>query len=202
MPATRGLTFAFNDEKAAEAAAYLLKLAGGRLPYIVLIKFLYLADRESLLETGFPITGDRMVAMPQGPVLSRVLDHITHGGLRESAWETFVSPPEKWDVTLRREVPAVGELSDFELGVLRSVFERFGHLQKWELVSRMHQLPEFHDPEGSSLPIEVETILRSGRLRDDLTVDESSAWSDEDIGLLAAEALSALEADRVLHFTA
>ena len=39
------------------------------MAYIKLIKLMYLADRRCLIETGFPITGDRMVSMPKGPEL-------------------------------------------------------------------------------------------------------------------------------------
>jgi uncharacterized phage-associated protein len=57
--------FPFDERKAAQAAAYLLKKHDGRLNFMKLIKLLYLADRKSLLENGKPITGDRMLAMPK-----------------------------------------------------------------------------------------------------------------------------------------
>jgi hypothetical protein len=45
----------FNDpEKATEAAAKFLKLRGGRMSYLKLIKLLYLLDREALLRWGRP----------------------------------------------------------------------------------------------------------------------------------------------------
>lgn len=39
------------------------------MSYLRMLKLLYLADRESLKETGHTITGDRVVAMEHGPVL-------------------------------------------------------------------------------------------------------------------------------------
>lgn len=39
-------------------------------------KIVYLADKEHLLDYGRPITGDRIVAMPDGPVPSAVLDIV------------------------------------------------------------------------------------------------------------------------------
>ena len=39
---------------------------------------MYLAERESLARYGEPITGDVLVSMKHGPVLSKTLDHITH----------------------------------------------------------------------------------------------------------------------------
>ena len=57
----------FDERKAAEAAAFLLFMAGGKLPLIKLVKLLYLAERLSLQRYGEPLTGDRLVAMPNGP---------------------------------------------------------------------------------------------------------------------------------------
>jgi hypothetical protein len=39
---------AFDEKKATEVAAFLLKMRGGKMSYLKLIKLLYLADRESL----------------------------------------------------------------------------------------------------------------------------------------------------------
>lgn len=63
----------FNDRKATQAAALLLQLRGGKMSYMKLIKLLYLADREALLQWGRPITTDRYVSMNRDPVLSRIL---------------------------------------------------------------------------------------------------------------------------------
>ena len=49
------------------------------MPCCQLVKLLYLADRQSLIETGTPITGDRFVFLIDGSALKRVL-----GLIRES----------------------------------------------------------------------------------------------------------------------
>ena len=67
----------FNEVKATQAAARLLRNRGGRMSYMKLIKLLYLADREALSRWGRPITTDKYVSMDKGPVLSRVLDGST-----------------------------------------------------------------------------------------------------------------------------
>ncbi len=153
----------FNERKAAEAAAHLLRMAPGhRMPYISLIKFLYLADRRALIETGFPITGDQMVAMPHGPVLSRIYDDIAHGPQQPEAhsWFDFVSAPQNYNVELVQEPPEAGELSDYEIDILKALFEELGHMDKWALVELTHELPEWRDPGGSMIPIEPADILR------------------------------------------
>ncbi len=67
----------FNERKATQAAAHLLKLRGGEMSFMKLINLLYLADRSALLQWVRPITTDSYVSMDRGPVLSRVLDLAT-----------------------------------------------------------------------------------------------------------------------------
>src|ERR1039457_6692110 len=66
----------FNEAKATQAATQFLRLRGGRISYIKLIKLLYLADREALIRWGRPITTDCYVSMDVGPVVSRIYDLI------------------------------------------------------------------------------------------------------------------------------
>lgn len=46
------IKFSFNSRKATQAAAYLLKLAGGKMDARKLATMLYLADRSMLLSHG------------------------------------------------------------------------------------------------------------------------------------------------------
>lgn len=162
------MRFVYNERKTAQAAIHLISLAGGSINYMVLIKLLYLADRHSLIETGVPITGDRMVAMPHGPVLSRVLDeiHLGDGTDRSSTWYEYISEPTNHNVSSKK-ASDLDELSDYELSVLRQTFEKFGSLNRWALVSFTHTLPEWNDPNGSSNPIDPVVILREAGKSDD-----------------------------------
>ena len=54
------------------------------LTVLQLVKLLYFVDREALLRRGAPVTGDRMVSMDHGPVLSTTLDLINE-------WRSFRS---------------------------------------------------------------------------------------------------------------
>src|SRR5688500_6404126 len=82
----------YDERRTAQAAAYFLHRAGGQLPVIKLVKLMYLAERLSLFRYGEPITGDKLVSMPNGPVLSRTYDHI-NGALPsvEGGWETWIT---------------------------------------------------------------------------------------------------------------
>ncbi|MHB8395122.1 MAG: Panacea domain-containing protein [Candidatus Dormibacteria bacterium] len=179
------MRFVFNERKAAEAAAFLLEKRGGRMEYFVLIKLLYLADRQALADNGFPITGDRWVSMPHGPVLSRILDTIHYGARTEtgpaSPWFEYVSEPRGYEVELRKGPPADGELSDYDVTTLADVFDRYGGMDKWTLRDLTHRLPEYTDPDGSVLQIEPEAVLRAAGASDGtiraISEDAEAVWS-------------------------
>ena len=55
------------------------------MEYIKLIKLMYLADRTSILEADYPITGDTFYALKKGPIVSRVMNFI-RGKKRDATW--------------------------------------------------------------------------------------------------------------------
>jgi len=76
--------FHFSTKKIIEAGAVLLGCRSQRrMSYLRLLKLLYMADRESLKETGWPIIGTQPVAMDYGPVHSEVYD-LVKGTHRDS----------------------------------------------------------------------------------------------------------------------
>lgn len=157
----------FNERKTAQAAAFLLYRAGGQLPLIKLMKLLYLAERQSLQKYGAPITGDKLVSMDNGPVLSMTLNHINGLALScEGGWDTWISDRADHIVALRdasmirSPVKDLLALSDSDLEVLEAVWIEFGHWERWELVRYTHdKLPEWQDPQGSVLPITYESLF-------------------------------------------
>lgn len=171
----------FRQEKATQAAARLLKKRGGQMSYMKLLKLLYLADRKALLEQLRPITYDRYVSMPQGPVLSQtynlmVAEDTPNGG---SYWRRFISEPVNYEVRLLQDAPR-GELSAAQEQILDDIFEEFGKMGRWELVELSHHLPEWKDPQGSSVPISVHEVLRAAGLEEAEieAVDEALAADD------------------------
>ena len=180
----------FNERKAAQVAAWFLRQAGGRMPHLKLMKLMYLADREALGEYGFPITGDKAVSMPHGPVLSMTLDHIngdTESG--EDGWESWISGREDHEVALRDRNDALDEISAAETDVLARVWGRFGRMNKWQIRDYTHDhCLEWEDPQGSSTPIPFERIFTAlGRSREEATqLAERIAEEQRVDGVLAA----------------
>ncbi len=166
--ATKYLAPLFDERRAAQSAAFLLLRAGGNLPLIKLIKLMYLAERLSLQRYGEPITGDMLVSMPHGPVLSRTYDHI-NGALpsSEGGWDTWIADRAGHVVGLRDESMIRSpeqdllRLSDSDLEVLDETWTQFGYWDRWDLVKYTHSeaCPEWEDPDGSSNPIPYETLF-------------------------------------------
>jgi uncharacterized phage-associated protein len=153
----------FNEKKATQAAAHLLRLRGGRLSYLKLIKLLYLADREALLQWGRSISTDRYVSMDRGPVLSRVLDLATDGEDpgTPSVWASSISAPSDYEVELKADA-GDDELSEAEIQLLDQIFAKYGKMSRWDLVKLTHKLPEWIDPHGSAIAISYRDILKAG----------------------------------------
>jgi len=158
-----GVRVCFNERKATQAAAHLLRLRGGRMSYMKLVKLLYLADREALLRWGRPISTDCYVSLDRGPVLSRVLDLATDGEDpgTPSIWASSITEPSNYEVELRGEA-GCDELSEAEVQLLEKVFAEHGRKSRWDLVKLTHLLPEWIDPHGSAIPIAYRDILRAG----------------------------------------
>lgn len=171
--------FVFNQLKSAQAAAFIVQLAGGHLAYLKLIKLLYLADREALLRRGKPITGDQMVSMRHGPVLSDICDLIRYGHEegKDEPWFQYLTEAQDYEIALVQEKFATDELSEFERNLLREIYEAYRNYSKWQIRDFTHTLPEYVDPKGSSLPIDPATILRE------------AGWSDDDVRDVVASSL-------------
>jgi len=152
----------FNETKATQAAARLLRLRGGTMSYVKLVKLLYLADREALIRWGRPVTTDCYISIDNGPVVSRIYDLIRNEPAPNSLkiWRRFISAPEDFEVCLLAD-PGSGELSPAEGQLIDEVFAQHGHDSRWAVVDYTHSLPEWIHPDGGALPIEYCDILKT-----------------------------------------
>ena len=160
----RPISFRFNAKKSAQAACKLLKLSGGTRNYMELVKLLYLSDRLALLRLESQITGDRLAALPYGPVLSHILNLIKWGPMNEgdAPWFEAVSPPCGYDVKALSDC-GEDDLSGAECKIIDEVYENYGRMD-WKELSRLtHNLPEYVDPKGGCIPISIEQILKLER---------------------------------------
>lgn len=159
---------AFNERKVAQMAAFFLQRNGGSLSILKLMKLLYLADRKALDIYEEPISGDRMVSMPHGPVLSKTLELMNGAGFSaDQGWDSWVADRADRMLSLKEchlsahelDLPA---LSESELEVLSETQAEYGDKEAWVLRNFTHdKCAEWEDPNGSSRPISYESVFRA-----------------------------------------
>ena len=150
----------FDEVKATQTAASLLRLAGGRLQYLALIKMLYRLDREALKRWGFPVTTDHYVSMKLGPVTSEIYDLVKVKGepARPSFWSSHIRR-DGYDAVLAAD-PSDSELSPAEDGLIAEVFTQCSGKDGFQLADQAHnEFPEWTYPGNTSTPIDVCDIL-------------------------------------------
>jgi uncharacterized phage-associated protein len=151
----------FNEKKAAQVAAFFLMRASSALPVLKLMKLMYLAERGSFEAYGEGISGDRLVSMQHGPVMSITLDLMN--GSKESSpdgWDAWIADRANHEISLtdsKRSTRAddLLALSDADLAILEQTWQKFGRLSKFQLVDYTHaHCPEWQDPDGSMIPMQ------------------------------------------------
>lgn len=171
------MQFVFDERTAAQAVAHLLRRHGGPMPSARLARLLYLADRRGFTEVEYPITGDRFVAVPDGPTLARIPDLIEgvwHDA--DSRWSAFVSPAPNACVTavgLRDE----DHLSEYDRDTLDTVLDEFGAMDDEALAAHLRALPEWTAPAGPC-DIDPRVILRDAGFTEDAIADVESNVAD------------------------
>lgn len=166
------IQFNFNAEKTVQVAAMFLKLHGGKMKYLGLLKLLYMADRLALQEINQPLTGDIYVSMKYGPVLSKVYDFIKNNGINGvEIWKKHISSKHNFDLVESYEVslladPGNDELSEREEKIIRKVYKDCGRFDRFDLANMTHDFPEWQnpqklDPPRKSLPIDNIDILKN-----------------------------------------
>ncbi|MCX6361017.1 MAG: Panacea domain-containing protein [Armatimonadetes bacterium] len=135
------------QRKSIEAAAYLLSKLGGEMPYIKLIKLLYLADREQVRRRGRTLSGDTHWSLSYGPVLELTLNSIKGN---DPAWHEYIRTDATARVSWLVALPEVREMSQADTEVLDDTVASFGHLHWMELVDYTHTLPEWKEPRTGS----------------------------------------------------
>jgi uncharacterized phage-associated protein len=148
----------FNERKATQVAARFLERAGKKMPYMSLLKLMYFTDREALLRWGAPVTDDRYFSLDHGPILSNVKNLIVEEHVDRGFWDHHISEPVHYMIELLDNA-GNDELSPAEELLIDEIYATHGALDRWDLRKLSHDLPEWQDPHGSSIPIEIEDIL-------------------------------------------
>ncbi len=161
------IVFKFNEKKAVQAIALLIKGEGSRIGLFRLIKLLYLSDRAKMKKRGTPIVGDSFVAMENGPVLSGTYDRLRQLKSNPSSalWKRHLRRID--DIVQLESDPGQDELSEIEIRTLKRISKEFkNHTDSrlWDYVHDTKNLPEYRNPGQTSVPISPEDILRANNV--------------------------------------
>ena len=147
--------------KVIQAAGVLLcEEPSRRLSRLRLLKYLYIADRESLTDRARPITGDAPVAMDHGPVLIATFGLLEGSDVGSPEWDKYFGA-EGRDVLLRSD-PGLSKLTRYEIGKLQDVSRRFVENDDDFVADYTHSFAEWikNKPDkGSVRDIPVEDVL-------------------------------------------
>lgn len=154
----------FNEKKATQLAAEVLRLAGGTCPYISLVKLIYLIDRTALDRRGLAVSTDIYFCLPHGPIVSEILSLAKEESPRgDGFWSQHIKRKGKYFVELiaDKEIDT-DELSEFEIDLIGEIFSEHGKKKWTQLRDESHELPEYSDP----------TIDQLGERRSRLSIDQ------------------------------
>jgi len=154
--------FRFRFDRSLQAAAYLLKLAGGEEYYLHILRMLYIADREYLLKYGQMITGDRVIATKNGLILSNTYDLIRGHSENSDKWACHIQTlPKRYKIRLIDD-PGDGDLCRASEAVLDDVYAQYGKMHRSHLRDLIYLFPEWkkHFKKNTSQSIPWEDIFR------------------------------------------
>lgn len=154
----------FNEQKTAQMAVYFLKQQDGKMNKLKLMKLLYLAERESLHRYGMSMTGDYVVSMDHGMVLSKTLDLARETAIdaHPDGWYAMIARHGQYDLELTSSShdTELDELSQADHGILKDIWDHFGHMDEWTIRHHTHTLPEWENPHGTSIPVPLKNLLK------------------------------------------
>lgn len=154
----------FDERKLTQATIFfLLQSENRQINILKLMKLLYLSERKSFEMFHYPLIGDILGSMKNGPVLSRTLDRINEGSRHESYWDKYISDRQNHEISLKSHTieheDDLLELSNNDIHVLKQIWFEFGGKNQWELVDYTHQYCTEWRNTQSFLPITYDELF-------------------------------------------
>ena len=160
------IQFVFNERRAAQAAARILRRHGKPMPAAKLAQLLYLADRWFLVQHHATITGDDFISTDDGPALRRI---------RQLASGSAPAPPADWPRHVSIAAGALAcpgpnddetQLSQASSESLDRIHDRFASDPPEELQERLRGLAEWKGVCAEDSPIDPRRILQAAGYAD------------------------------------
>jgi len=147
----------YNEEKATQVAALLLKQNDCSMGLLKFTKIMYNIEREALGRWSFPITYASMCSMHEGQVLSETYDN-TKPHNRRVFWDEYIG--RKQDVLSLKKSCPTGRLCRAEMSLIKEIYNRDKDKSLAKLRKEHHNYPEYVDPGTSSIPTDYVELLK------------------------------------------
>jgi hypothetical protein len=152
----------YNEAKATQVTALLLKLSGGEMDYATCIKLLYGIEREALKRWLRPVIYDDLYSLPYGQVVSKTLDLAEPNNQPvRSFWGEYL---RTYNDTIRLiKECGVEKLSRAEIGLIKEIYVENKGKTSEQLFDEHHNptlFPEWKDPGRSRIPTKYSDLLR------------------------------------------
>jgi len=131
----------FNETKTVNAVLFIAdKLK--RKDFHKIFKILYFSDRDHLNKYGRTITGDRYIAMSDGPVPSNLYDIFKSvrgdGFYKDNGKFGQYFSVVDWDLLKPNQLPDLSELSKTDVEIIDNTLNLYGNLSWDEVKEKSH----------------------------------------------------------------
>lgn len=131
----------FNEIKTVHAVLYVVSKLK-RKDFHKIFKILYFSDREHLNKYGRTITGDRYIAMSDGPVPSNLYDIFKSvrgdGFYKDNGKFSQYFSVVDWDLIKPHQTPNLKELSKTDIEIIDNSLNLYGSLSWDEVKEKSH----------------------------------------------------------------
>jgi hypothetical protein len=154
------------EEKTTQIAARFIQKAGGAMPYLKLIRLMYLTDRFSYNRCGRSMTGDTPISMSYGPALAETCALIT-GVKHCDHWDAWIAPINNDKISMKIKVhPDQFDLfSKATTKIVNEVYVKYGHKSNWTVEEIFQEFPEWKGPNSDGISIPLSTMLETTKLK-------------------------------------
>lgn len=141
----------FDEKKAAHSMGYLCSLSrDNTISSLKLLKLIYLSDRESIRENGYPIQIDEYRSLKNGPVNYRLHKYISKFDYAEiKEFHKILEKKKDNTFSLKEGIKKddLLSLSEGDINIFDKIYDKFGSFSTKEIIDWTHNpnnIPEWN----------------------------------------------------------
>lgn len=153
----------YNEIKATQVAALLVKLNGGEMDYATCIKILYNIEREALNRWLSPVIYDDLYSLPMGQVVSRTMDRAKpRARPAKTYWSDYLKTNSN-NIIQPIQDCGIDKLSRAEIELIKEIYLENKDKTPAQLFEEHHDpnlFPEWINPHSSRIQTKYSDLLR------------------------------------------